>query len=385
MPGTLCSVAAEELEIKGPEVLVPGSDFLMMGVGRLLLVLGVVALVVALLVRVVRRRRQPDRRRRPVGIGIASGVALLGLVLTVVTWPPAFFVPEFPALPQLLPDEALFYRPVADLPVATDSDRWIASQTSFPVRAAFGGEVEDGVVWGIPFNLVDDSTPRIDVELTQYPDASYPGPYPITDPAYIESMPTYHFDQHYVALDLQRRQVWELIATRRWFGRWQAGAGETWSMDSLDYPDGSSIAAGLPLLPGSVTYAEVASGRVDHAILGVSAVTAVGTSVWPATGSDGRSTDPNAPPMGAWMRLKSDVDLSQLGPQAQVVARAAQQYGVILSDTGPEFSLRGTPDGRWDTEDLRSLRTLTTDDFEFVDTSGVMVSPDSMAAHPAGE
>lgn len=375
-------MAAEELEIKGPEVLVPGSDFLMMGLGRLLLLLGALALVVALVLRLVRRRRHPDRRRPPIVVGLAAAVTLLGLVLTVVTWPPRFFVPEFPALPQLLPDQALFYRPVTDLPVSPDSDRWIASQQSFPVRAAFSGQVEDGVVWGLPFNLVDDSTPRIDVELTQYPEASYPGPYPITDPAYIESMPTYHFDQHYLALDLERRQAWELIATRRWFGRWQAGAGETWSMDSLDYPDGSSIAAGLPLLPGSVTYTEVASGRIDHAILGVSWVTAKDQFVWPARGTDGRSTDPDAPPMGAWMRLKSDVDLSGLGPQAQIVARAAQQYGVILSDTGPEFSLRGTPDGRWDDEDLRTLRTLTTDSFEFVDTTGVMVSPDSMAANP---
>jgi hypothetical protein len=370
--------------VEGPEVLLPGSDFFMAGVGRLLLLIGAVALVIGLVVRVVRRRRHPERRRPPIVVGALAAVTVLGLVLTVLTWPPRFFVPEFPPLPQLLPDESLFYRPVTDLPAAPDSERWIRSQAAQPIEAGFAGEVVDGVAWGVPFNVVDDATPLIDVEITQYPEGSYPGPYPISDPAYIESMPTYHFDQHYNAVDPTRRQVWELFMLARWFGRWQAGSGATWSMDSLDYPDGSTIVSQLPLLPGSVTYAEVAAGRVGHAILATSPITAAGQFVWPARNTDGVSTDPDAPPMGAWLRLKPGVDLSGLGPQAQIVARAAQEYGLILSDTSPVFALRGTPDARWDDVDLRSLRQLTTDDFEFVDTTAVMVSPDSLAANPPG-
>jgi hypothetical protein len=88
--------------------------------------------------------------------------------------------------------------------------------------------------------------------------------------------------------------------------------------------------------------------------------------------------------MGSVLRLRADADLSGLGPQAKVIAEAAQRYGILISDTGPKFGLRGTVDARWDDGDLATLSSLTTDDFEFVDLSGVMVSPDSLAALPAG-
>jgi hypothetical protein len=97
-----------------------------------------------------------------------------------------------------------------------------------------------------------------------------------------------------------------------------------------------------------------------------------------------QSQDPDAPPMGAWLRLRAEADLSALGPQARVIAEGLQRYGMILSDTGPNFGIRGTPDARWSREDLRTLRTLTSTDFEVVDVSDVMVQPDSMEARPAG-
>ena len=31
------------------------------------------------------------------------------------------------------------------------------------------------------FNVIDDSTKRVDVALTQYPEISFPGPYPLAD------------------------------------------------------------------------------------------------------------------------------------------------------------------------------------------------------------
>lgn len=383
MAGSLRAVISQDLTIDGPDrLMVPGSDIMMGALGRLVLLLGLLVLVIALVVRTVRRRRDPQWRRRPGVVIAATGTVVVGALLTALYWPPPFVVPTFPALPQLLPAEAFFYRPVTDLPVAAESDRWIASQGGLRLGAGFGGAVQDGVVFGLPFNLVDADTTMVDVELTQYPEASYPGPYPIAEPTYIEGLPLYHIDQHYLAVDVTARTGWELIAARDWFGRWQAGSGARWNMDSVDYPEGSTMAAGLPLLPGTITYAEVEAGTVDHVLLGATSVSARGKFVWPARGGDGISDDPTAPPMGTWMRLRNDADLSGLGPQATVIARAAQQYGILLSDTGPGFGLRGTPDRRWDDTDLGTLAGLTTDDFEFVDTSEVMVSATTMAANP---
>jgi hypothetical protein len=99
--------------------------------------------------------------------------------------------------------------------------------------------------------------------------------------------------------------------------------------------------------------------------------------VWPANGSDGRSTDPDAPPMGTWLRLRSDVDLSHLGPQARVVAEALKVHGAVIFDTGPSYGLMGEPDTRWADGDLAGLQTLTIGMFEVVDPTPMQVSPTS--------
>ncbi|MEZ5237589.1 MAG: hypothetical protein R2716_01030 [Microthrixaceae bacterium] len=55
-------------------------------------------------------------------------MALLAALLgTWLTRSPEFFVPEFPALPQLFPEEAFFYRTAGDLPVHERSEDMIGA------------------------------------------------------------------------------------------------------------------------------------------------------------------------------------------------------------------------------------------------------------------
>ncbi|MFL5299863.1 MAG: hypothetical protein ACJ79R_05930 [Anaeromyxobacteraceae bacterium] len=70
--------------------------------------------------------------------------------------------------------------------------------------------------------------------------------------------------------------------------------------------------------------------------------------------------------MGARARLKASVDLSRMTPQARVVARALQRYGMILADNGSNWYVTGAPDPRWDDDDLGALTSLRGSDFEFV-------------------
>ena len=365
----------------GPDVLVPGSQQLVPGVLLLLTILAVLAVGALVLRRWWRSRRQRPNGR-PVGVAVLGVVALVAATGTWITKPPPFFVPEFGPLPTLMPEDNVFRRVATDLPVSADSDRWISAVADLPLGPGFGGTVVSGVVFGVPYNFVDDSTPRTDVDIVLWKGASYEGPYPITDPAYIQSMPTYGFDMHYIGIDTATSEVWELLGVRSWFGRWEADSGGRYRVDSNAYPDGATIAAGLPLLPGTVTYDEVASGAVDHVLLGALPTTARDRWVWPAVATDGRSTDPDALPQGAWLRLRADADLSGLGPQATVIARGLQRHGMIVSDTGPGFGLSGTPDRRWDDGDLVTLTTLHAGDFEVVDPSSVVVSPDSLAVRP---
>ena len=60
-----------------------------------------------------------------------------------------------------------------------------------------------------------------------------------------------------------------------------------------------------------------------------------------------------------------------------MIARALQTYGMILADNGSPWFLSGAPDDRWDNDALRDLRRLQGSDFEAVDVSGLMLTPDS--------
>ncbi len=376
-----------ELEVVGPAVRVPGSDQFMFLVGLLWLLVGVVTLLVALVVRSLRHRRDPGHPRRPpVLVGISTVVVLLGVGVAVANRPLPFEAPEFPALPRLFPESSFFYRPVADLPVRSDSAATIGALRGpdgapLQFRAGFGGVPYNNIVFGVPFNIVTDSTPREQVRVTDPANSSLGGPVPITDPAYIESFPGYGYDNHYVGVDVDAGRMWELISTRRWFGHWSALSGVQWDLSDLRYPKGTSTGSGLPLFPGTVTYDQVASGTVDHVIVAAGPVNSP-RSVWPARFSDGTSTDPSAPAMGSWFRLRADAPVADLPPQARVLATALQRYGMVLSDTATTFSLRGTPDRRWDVAQLAALERFTADDFEVVDASALMVAPDSMEAVP---
>ena len=294
--------------------MLPGSEQLVPVFFGLLALLAFVVLAIALVVRTVRRRRRPEGQpaKRPIVVGGAAVAVVVLVALTVVNLPPRFTSPEFPPIGRLFPDEAFFYRPVGDLPVAEDSARTIAAMGPAEIVAGFGGQPHDGVVWGIPFNLADDRTPREPVDIRTYPDTSFIGEYPVTDPAYIESMPSYGVDNHYVALDRGSGQMWELFATTVWFGRWGASSGARWDLDELTFPKWSTIAAQLPLLPGVLSYDEIERGRVDHVVHATTTNISSTGVVWPARATDGRNDDPAAVPMGAWLRLREDVDLDAL-------------------------------------------------------------------------
>ena len=64
--------------------------------------------------------------------------------------------------------------------------------------------------------------------------------------------------------------------------------------------------------------------------------------VFPMVGSDGSSSDPSAPPQGLRFRIKPSVNLDSLGlpRQALVIARALQEYGFYIGDSGGVTALK---------------------------------------------
>jgi hypothetical protein len=373
-----------QADIVGPSnVWMPGSDALMLFLGVALTLVGLIVLAGYLILRRrrIRRHMLPPKRRWVVVPGV---VVLLGVGTAVWFRPPPVQVPEFPALPRILPAEAFYYSDITSLPIHENSEGMIEAIGGLRLNPAAGSGLRYGAIAGRPFNIADGSTPLEHVNFA-YKKNSFEGPYPITDPAFIQSAPTYQMDNHYVAVDFGARRMWEIGNARVYFGRWEADAGTVWDLDSLDFSPGRTTGSGLPILPGLFTYEEVAAGSVDHVISMSLPATAAERHIWPARVTDGTNEDPDAPPMGSWLRLRGDVDLEGLGPQARVVAEALQRHGMVLADTGGSLALNGTPDARWDDSDLATLGKITIDDFEVVDSSVLMVASDSMEARQQEE
>ncbi len=203
-----------------------------------------------------------------------------------------------------------------------------------------------------------------------------------------EGWPGRAWDRHILAVDSATCRSWEAINVQPPTENiWAALLGKWWAdkVVSIDLASntprqgGTVIAAGNSMLAGLVRYDEVAAGEINHVLTMSLPLISSGEPAWPAFATDGRSDHPDAPAMGTWFRLRSDADLSGLGPQARVVARAMQRHGLIVSDTGPGIGMAGEPDLRWDESDLAGIRRFTLSDLEVVDPSPMMVSADSMA------
>jgi hypothetical protein len=81
--------------------------------------------------------------------------------------------------------------------------------------------------------------------------------------------------------------------------------------------------------------------------------------------------------MGQRFRLRASFDVSTYPPDAQVILRALQKYGMILADNGSAWYISGAPDDRWNNDNLATLGRVLGSDFEAVDDSVFMVSSSS--------
>ena len=250
------------------------------------------------------------------------------------------------------------------LPVAADSATIVASiGRDLPLHADFGSGLWQGKPIGIPYDVVQRSTPRTRVAF-DHADESDRSPYPIPRGVHVEG----GSDRHAILVDRDACRLYELYALRRADGRWRAGSGATWSLRSNRLrPAGwtSADAAGLPILPGLARYGEVARGAIRHA-LRFTAPRTRRAYVWPARHFASDSTDPRLPPMGLRLRLKASFDTRPFPPQARVVLAGLRRYGMLLADNGSSWYVSGAPDPRWSNAQLHTLSRVRGSDFEVV-------------------
>lgn len=283
----------------------------------------------------------------------------------------------------VFPRDHAFHADISGLPVAAGSEAIIeAAGADLILQPGFGSLVWRGSRTGLPINVVDSrAVPSVDVLGGEYAYLSDLSGHPIPDSPKVEGFPGAAWDRHMLIVDTATCTSHEFFYATRIpvVGRWHAATAVTFDLGSNDIRDrGAANAAGTSMLAGLLRHDEVERGQIDHTLSFSLPRIAKREPVWPASGTDGRSTDPNAPPMGTWFRLRADTDLSGLGPDARVIAQALQLHGAVLGDTGPDYiGLAGENDERWDDADLETLKTLTLADFEVVDPSAMQVEEGS--------
>ena len=297
---------------------------------------------------------------------------VLVALLVLLALAPAASAARLPGAPRcpVFPRDNAWNQRVDRLAVAPDSARIVASiGLDRGMHPDFGSGRYEGRPIGIPFDVVSRRTRRSRVRF-EYADESNRVRYPIPRGVHIEGGAGADGDRHALLVDRDACKLYELYALQRAGGRWTAGSGATWSLRSNRLrPRGwtSADAAGLPILPGLARYDEVRRGRIDHALRFTVSRTR-NAFVFPARHFASSLSDPALPRMGERLRLRRDFDVSRLPRQARIVARALQEYGMLVADNGSDWYLSGAPNRGWDNDALRRLGDVKGADFEVVRT-----------------
>ncbi len=326
-------------------------------------------------------------------------------------------------LANIFPSTSIFHHRVdaatTSLPVDTSpAAPMYSGYLSATVKPFFGNNSGAPFPNGIPAIQVPYNQADVSVTTTVYQSYFTSGPIPAYAP--VEGTSNSTGDRH-VLVYLQAGggnnpalyEMWQGIYED---GPWTDSSNALWpdvSGNNLTpQGDGTSDAAGLPVAPLLVNADEVIgtgtssapNGTVKHPVrftlnhmlnywvwpatqtAGVGSCTESGGGSIPVESEISQSSPPESCTMsgaaGEIYRLKSSVATpacAASSPQAAIIITGFRNYGIILADNGDSGGLIGTPDARWNDNDLSCLTSLTLGDFEPVNVSSLMVNNDNGA------
>jgi len=270
---------------------------------------------------------------------------------------------------QIFPSDNAWNRDISNDPIDPNSQNYMNAISIIGgnqnLHADFGGAGE----YGIPLTIVHANQALVPVTITDYPQESDAGPFPIPANAKIEPG-----DGHVLVLDDENCMLYELYGAAYSGGNWTASSSAKFDLKSNALrPDGwtSADAAGLPIAPGLANYDQVAAGAMNHALRFTLKKTQK-AYIHPATHYASSNTDANLPPMGLRLRLKADFDTSKFTGQSKIILETLKKYGMFVADNGSNYFISGTSDTRWNDEDLNQLKTVPGSAFEVVQTGAII-------------
>jgi hypothetical protein len=288
----------------------------------------------------------------------------------------------------VFPADNVWNTDISKLPVNAHSAAWLRSMNSGSTYLHPDFGPSGGYPYGIPYTVVTDAHPKVHVTF-RYASESDRWLYPFGSDTRIEGGQSAGGDRHALMLDSSSCRLYELY-NARYGSRATAGSGAIWNLRSNALrPAGwtSADAAGLPILPGLLNFAQIRRAAqtgtpIRHAIR----FTADRTSaayLWPARHQAGSGSMASLPPMGARFRLKLSFNVAGYCSSAPYCAYAKavltemQHYGLILADNGSNWYFGGAAFPQWPDALVSLLKGIPASAFEAVNESCLMVSPNS--------
>lgn len=323
-------------------------------------------------------------------------------------------------LASIFPSTSIFHHRVDSLPVDTSPAAPMYSGYTGGTIKPFFGDVYDNFPNGIPAIEVPYNQPDVTVATTEYGHGFTSGPIPAYAPVEGTVNAAGSGGDRHVLVYREAGGGNNPALYEMWQGIYEGGP---WTDSSNGYFSnvsangmevGGSDAAGLPVSPLLVNADEVIgtgtptapNGVIQHPIR-FTLQHMLNYWVWPATATAGVRSCTNAAgatismstlisqssppascnngmtgPAGEIYRLKASVvtpTCATTSPQAAIIITAFRNYGIILADNGQNGGLIGTPDARWNDNDLHCLESLILSEFEPVNVSSIMVNSGSGA------
>jgi len=256
---------------------------------------------------------------------------------------------------QVFPADNAWNRDVSADPVDPSSGALLAQMSPDAAVHLDLGTTQE--YYGIPYTVAPASQPLVPITYgtdgADYSAESDPGPMPIPLDVPIEGGSTANpdptsGDRHVLVVQQGSCILYELYNTVRTGAGFMVSSSAKWDLTvNATRPAGwtSADAAGLPILPGLLKYAEVAGDRLTHA-LRFTVPQARRAYTAPASHC-GQYADASLPPYGLRARLRADFDLTPYTGDALVILKAFQHYGLLFADQGSAWYVTGTSDSRW--------------------------------------
>lgn len=260
--------------------------------------------------------------------------------------------------PHYLGEGTVYTRGVADMPLASNSTEIAQYMKVMPSRFNNRGIITsvNATFFNLPIYVVDSSDPTTPFQKVIFSGIPSRPPYGrMNEILYPESgvpMPEYAMaanpqrsgDSAMAIYDIHTGIIREyfLMIKDLTNGYWGGNYGG-WSQDMFDlanknyamqHIEGSDFVVKMIGGLAQIGIEEARRGVVNHAICFTAADARKGVISWPAKGSDGRDTNPNAPAQGQWFRLPPDLDLNTLNlrPFTRLIAETVQKWGGFASD-----------------------------------------------------